>query len=89
VVSPLNNLTYNIREKILIQVSTDNTYPISKLDFYLNGNYIGSSATAPFLFSFTPTEINSVIVGENIIKIIATDLVYNKGEEEVNFKITE
>lgn len=89
VINPLNSSTYNIKEKILIQISSQNSYPISKLDFYINGNYIGSSATVPFLFSFTPAEINFVTAGENTLKIIATDLVYNKGEAEVSLNITE
>jgi 1A family penicillin-binding protein len=85
---PNKNSTYNADEKITVQTSISNSYPISKVDFYINSNYIGSSGVYPFLFSFTPKEINS-IQNKNILKIIATDSVFNKGEVTEEFVVTQ
>lgn len=86
--NPSNGSTYNQNEKIVIQTNIQSTYPISKMEFYINNNYLGTSNTSPFLFSFTPSEINS-IQKENTLKVVATDLTYNKSQTEINFKISE
>lgn len=86
IINPTDNATYSSDEKITIQTEVSGFYPISKLDFYVNSTYIGSSNTAPFLFSFTPAEIKS-IRSDNILKIVATDLVINRKEAEIRFNI--
>jgi 1A family penicillin-binding protein len=88
IVSPVENQTYNINQKIIIQTTSQNTFPISKLDFYLNSTYIGSSSVSPFLFSFTPANIKAIST-TNTLKILATDYVYNRSETEVSFNVEE
>jgi 1A family penicillin-binding protein len=88
IVNPISDFIYNKNEKISIQTIIESPYLISKLDFYINNNYIGSTKNYPFLFSFNPTEINSIYF-ENTLKIVATDYIYNKTEKELYFKISE
>jgi len=88
ITNPVANFTYNKSEKILVQFSNQNIYPLSKLDFYLNGIYIGSSTNIPFLFSFTLNEVTAQ-AEENTLKIVATDAFYNRGETEVKFNISD
>lgn len=85
--NPLSGATYNNAEKIIVQSTNMGSFPLTKLDFYINGSFIGSTSNSPFLFSFTPAEIKS-ISQNNTLKIIATDSVYNKSEKEVNFSVT-
>jgi len=89
VITPENNSIYNKDQKITIEISSNGTYPLSKLDFYINNNFVGSTDNSPFLFSFTPAEINSIQTGINTLKIVATDLVLNKAEVTAEFSVSE
>jgi 1A family penicillin-binding protein len=79
---------YFIEQKVLVEISTQNTYPISKVDFYINNTYIGTTNIFPYLFSFIPSEISSINVGRNNLKVIITDSVFNKTEEETTFIVS-
>ena len=87
IISPDSNSIYKNDQKILIQISNPSTFPLSKVEFYINNTYIGKTETSPFLFSFTPNELNSINNGKNTIKVIVTDLVFNKKETEEIFTI--
>ena len=56
---------------------------------FANNNFVGSTNNSPFLFSFTPVEINSIQTGQNTLKIVATDLVLNKTEVTGEFNVGE
>lgn len=59
-------------------------YPLRKIDYYLNDNFIGSSTTN--LFTFTPSDVNA-LVGQNTLRVVVTDEVYNKGESSVTIEV--
>ncbi len=59
-------------------------YPLRKIDYYLNDNFIGSSTTN--LFTFTPSDVNA-LVGQNTLRVVVTDEVYNKGESSVTVSV--
>ena len=68
----------SINSPITITPQIQATYPIQKLEYYLNGTYIGSTPSlSPF--SFSPTD-DSALAGSNTLKIVATDSIYNRGE---------
>jgi penicillin-binding protein 1C len=72
------NSTFNANDQVTLQVSVSAHYPISKMDYYLNGQFIGTTSnTNPF--TFVPADDNATS-GTNQLKIIATDSVYNTGE---------
>lgn len=85
-ISPDSNINYNKNQKIIVQITNSSPYPLSKVDFYLNDAYLGSSSQSPFLFSFIPSEINS-INKNNTLKVVATDLAFNRGEKEIEFSV--
>jgi membrane peptidoglycan carboxypeptidase len=88
IVNPSANSTYTKDQKITVQITNQGIYSLSKLDFYINSTYIGSAANPPFLFSFVPRETYS-ISQQNTLKIVATDSIFNKGQAEVNFTVSE
>ncbi len=88
ILNPNPQTNYSFEEKITIQTSISTTYPVSKVDFYINNNYIGSSSVHPFLFSFTPKEINS-IQEKNTLKVVVIDSVFNKGEVTEEFTVNQ
>ncbi|OGD67117.1 hypothetical protein A2442_01835 [Candidatus Campbellbacteria bacterium RIFOXYC2_FULL_35_25] len=83
---PDANTTYNPNDKINVVTSSVGVtrYPLTTFNYYLNGNYIGSSKTG--VFSFTPSE-TSEVKGDNELKVIVFDSVLNKGETTTRLKV--
>ncbi len=78
--------SYTSDEFISVLFDTQSVYPITKVDFFVNGVFIGSSTRAPFSFSFSPTHISSIST-HNTLKVVATDAVFNKGEATSEFNV--
>ena len=70
--------TFNMNSQVAVQTNIMGMYSIQKVDYYLNGEFIGTSSN-PNTFSFVPTD-NGAVTGSNDLKIIATDSIYNRGE---------
>jgi len=77
---------YNPNEKINVMISNNSytKYPLTKINYYLNGKYIGSSNST--IFSFIPSEVDG-IKRINELKVVGFDSVLNKGETVINFKL--
>ena len=82
-VSPQPTATVSLSGSANIQLSIVSHYGIKNIDYYLNGELVGSG-TNPNSFSFIP---DNATVGVNQLKIVVTDMVYNKGELDttINF----
>ena len=52
---------------------------IKKVEYFLNDKYLGESLQTPFSFSFVPDE-TGFNPGENQLRAIVTDSVYNRGQ---------
>lgn len=76
-VDPVLGSTLGLENNITVQVTTQSNFPVKTFDWYLNEIFIGSTNSGQF--SFIPTN-ESYQLGINELKIIATDIVYNKGE---------
>ncbi|MFH0755434.1 MAG: penicillin-binding protein [bacterium] len=87
ILMPVQNIEYGEDEKINIMFNASGNYPITKANFYLNNELVGSSEKYPFNLSFIPYSINSFIIGENELKVVVFDSVYNKGESVVSVNI--
>ena len=79
-------IVYPINTPIPITISYTNTYPINKVDYFVNGTFIGSSEHSPYSFTFSPHTILSI--GEqNVIKAVIYDSVFNKRSVESPLRI--
>jgi len=87
IVSPLQSFEYSKDSRLSVIFSIKAKYPISRADFYLNDEFIGTSDTNPFIFNFIPSSTESFIVGTNKLKVVVYDNVYNKNETTVLVKI--
>jgi len=67
---------------VLVRANKD----ISKVDYFINGNYIGSANDAPFSFSFIPAD-NGLSSEKNELKAVVYDRVLNKGVGSASFRI--
>ncbi len=67
-----------IKDKTLaVKVDSSGTYPLQKIDVFLNNVYVGTAhGTSPTL-SFIPENIKNFNDGPNTLMVVATDFVYN------------
>ena len=86
VLAPNENTVYNKDERMTPIVSIRSAYAPLKVDFYLNGEYVGEANNVPFNISFVPSEIKS-LQSKNELKITAYDSAYNKAEKIVSFNV--
>jgi len=85
--SPKNDTSYSKDSRIVTMLTVASTYPISKVNFYLNNELIETSKTAPYIIGFVPSEINSFKEGVNEFKAVVYDSVYNKNEQTIKIEI--
>ncbi len=60
-------------------VSSTGKFPLARVEFFINGQFIEEDTQTPFSITFTPKSID-VITTENNLTIIGYDTVFNKGE---------
>jgi 1A family penicillin-binding protein len=80
--------TYHSAEKIQVTFTSVGKFPAQKADFFINGNFIGTTKTAPFDFSFIPNQVKGS-QAENELKVVVIDTVQNTGEASVRFNVTQ
>ncbi len=86
IINPKKDTIYGINNKIIIQTKNESVFPLLKIDFYINNEFIGTSKSPNFNFSFIPKNIDN-ITKNNQIKIIGYDNVFNKNEDIIDFNI--
>lgn len=77
---------YLVNRPITLAPNISFSYPITKVEYFIDGIPLGTTTQNPFSLSFVPEE-NSVLVGNHILKIEVTDNVFNRGVSEHNILI--
>ncbi|MEX0652188.1 MAG: penicillin-binding protein [Candidatus Paceibacterota bacterium] len=75
-----------IDSPLTLAVSYTNVFPIKKVDYFINGVFIGSSNTHPFSFTFSPFTLENINT-ENTATAVIYDSVFNKNSTESFLKI--
>jgi penicillin-binding protein 1C len=83
--SPQENGVYDKNSKITVVVNTQGKYPITQIDYFLNETYLGTSRSAPFSFSFSLLEVNT-LYEKNTLTVRVYDSVRNKVEKSIEIK---
>lgn len=86
IANPNPALTYAKNLNIVITINNSGRYPLSKVDYFVNGNFIGSVNRYPWSLSFAPSSLDN-IESVNEIRAVAYDSVLNKGETKSTFKV--
>ncbi len=86
IVNPNPSLVYSKNQNIMITLNTAGKFPLSKVDYFVNGNFIGSASRYPWSFVFAPQSIEN-LTDENEIRVVAYDSVLNRGETKSTFKV--
>lgn len=88
ITNPTDSLRYERGARLVITVQVVGKFPIAKVDYFLNDNFIGTSASYPWSLGFVPLEADEVLKeSENEIRAVAYDSVGNRGETRVSFRI--
>lgn len=81
ILEPKNSERFLKNQSVEVRVDVSGTYPIQKVMFFLNEGYLGESLAPNFNFSFNLEEVGA-LAGNNTLKAVAYDSVYNKREAE-------
>ncbi|MES2087942.1 MAG: PBP1A family penicillin-binding protein [Patescibacteria group bacterium] len=84
--SPSAGVSYPKNQPIAVSVNILGRFPISKVDYFINGNFVGSAARAPWSFVFTPSSIEN-LKPENELRVVAYDTELNRGETKITFSV--
>jgi penicillin-binding protein 1C len=68
---------------IPLTVSVESNYPITRIDYFVNGILLGSTQSASTPFILERDRIENVVPGENILRIQAVDTIFNRGSLEI------
>lgn len=86
ILNPLGGSTHQASERILVNVEHSGHFTLSKIDYFLNDIYLGSSTGEPFSFSFVPKDFQFT-QGQNTLKAVAYDAAQNKTEVSLSLTI--
>ncbi|MCC6290659.1 PBP1A family penicillin-binding protein [Candidatus Nomurabacteria bacterium] len=79
ILNPSPSEIYAPEQQVTIRGSYVGHFPIGKLEFFLNDQYLGQSERAPFDFTFIP-KYTSPLKPVNELRIVAHDSVGNRSE---------
>jgi 1A family penicillin-binding protein len=72
-------------QKINLRVNSSGTFPLKKIDVFVNNTYLGTTE-APFNFSFIPEDLDN-LRDQNTIEVIGYDEAFNRGEVSSTFEV--
>ena len=85
ILEPNTAKIYEKNERINLKIQNTGTYPLTKIDVFLNGIYL-ETLEQPFTYSFIPSEMPN-IEHSNELKIIATNSVRSISETNTRFTV--
>lgn len=90
IISPADGETYDTDTLVPIRFEIASDNPITKAEYYVNNEYVGSSAS-PFDFSFKPSDVDGIKIGRNrnTLKVVIFDSLFNRVEKTVRFGVSD
>jgi penicillin-binding protein 1C len=85
ILEPVEGAVYSPNDTINLRTSVSGTYPIQKMDIFINDIYL-ETINPPFNFSFSPKDIEN-LDKNNEIKIISYDSAFNRAESVAHFSV--
>ena len=89
ILSPTSTDVHSKMKSMLVKVNNSGTYPLQKIDVFVNNVYVGTAHGSDPTLSFTPNDIKGVVDGANTVMVVATDFVYNTVSANVTVNIGE
>lgn len=88
ILSPLQNSSHPLQGALSVSSTSTGTFPLTKMDVFLNNIYVGSASGQNPTLTFSPNDISNSSVGVNTLSIIGTDTVYGTGTASVSITLT-
>ncbi len=86
IVEPNATTTYIGTQKLLVEAQVKSHFAVERVDFFVNGIFLGSAHAMPYSFAFVPREIGNIEYS-NELRVVVYDTVGNKGEHTVLFNL--
>jgi membrane peptidoglycan carboxypeptidase len=80
IIGPSASSSYTTSDKIVINTDISAVNMIDRVDFSVNGNYLGTVKSTPYAFAFIPDDLNFGS-GDCEIRVTAYDILGNKSEK--------
>ena len=84
ILSPTTTSIYGMDDVVSTILDLSGTFPTVRVDYVLDGIFLSSIRTTPFIFNFTPKEYIANI-GTHTLSVTAFDVVGNHSETTVTF----
>lgn len=72
-------------QQITLRPAIQSNYGIQKIDYFINNQFVGSSSLSPFSYTIVPGDV--IGSGTGTLRVVATDVVYNRGTFETLIKV--
>ncbi len=82
------NLEIKPQSSVNIPLSTTSTFPLKKVELYINDRYISTNEQNTKDLSFRPLDVGAT-VGKNMVKVLVYDIYLNKGEVTFDLIVQE
>ena len=76
------------QNKVFVQNRISSIFTISKIELYINGDYINSTSLPPYSLTFNPSELDNLGV-VNDLKVVVYDTVFNRTEASITFRLAD
>lgn len=86
ITNPVPNSNFKHTDTVSVSVTTGGSFPVKKVEFFINNIHIGESINTPFSFSFVPKDVSS-ITKSNTLRAVVYDSVFNKNQTETLFTV--
>lgn len=77
---------YGSNETVYVQANAISNHPIRSMQLFVGNQLITEVNSSQTIFSFIPSEVG-VLSGNQDIKVVATDMIYNSGEKSISIEI--
>jgi len=78
------NGNYTKDNTLILKISSSGLHSLRKVEIYLNDQYLGSTEIKPFTFSLS---LQNAQTGNNEIRVVGIDKIYNRDEEQIPFTV--
>ncbi|MCD8494832.1 MAG: PBP1A family penicillin-binding protein [Candidatus Pacebacteria bacterium] len=83
IISPTSGQSFNANQNITVQLSIQNTYPMRRVQYFVNDFFVGSRNEAPFQsFTFSLADVPQT-QETNTLRVVIQDEVFNSVTQEI------
>ncbi len=83
-----NNIMLSGDIRVILNIIKNSQNPLSKVDYYINNNLVGSATQGNFSFSFVPNDIEAGQTTYNI-QAVATDSLGKRGSSNITITVNK